>query len=485
MKKLNCAIIGGGISGLSAAYFLEKECRQQGITPNISLYERAPALGGKIQTRKHEGCLIEKGPDTLLAFKPDGMALVRELGLSDQLISPGRDGFSILNRGKLYDVPPGFLKGGKQAAGGLLKMNLLSATGKVDTVLRAISQSCEAKGDESVAAYTRRRFGRQLSERVLDPLLAGIHSGNGDRLSMSALHARLMTKNKPAPLKRKSAATNSSPPSPFLSLKGGLSLIPERIMDRLEHTSFYLNCSVSGVSEISDRTTRIHLANGDSKDVDCLIFATPAHVTARLVSHSHPDLGAVLNEIPYASTAVASFLFPESSVGYQLSGSGYLVPRKEQQILAGCTWISEKWEGRAPKGLALFRVFIGNADNGAELVARPGLLEAAERELRTTLRMSDPALWSDIKLWKKAIPQYEIGHLDRVAKIRDLLKGLPNIKVIGAAFDGSGVPDCIRQGRVAAEELLRFESPSLREDTPSAQFSKASEPVGVGEANSR
>jgi oxygen-dependent protoporphyrinogen oxidase len=290
-----------------------------------------------------------------------------------------------------------------------------------------------------------------LFVRVLEPLLAGVHSGNAGRLSMTALHPRYLIRI-PKMRAQKSLGAKTSP---FLSLKDGMGRIPERIVEALICTKIYTNSPVAAVTELSEDAAELQLASGKTIDTDIVLMATPAYVSAKILRRISPKAATLLLQIPYASTAVASFLFPAGTLTGSEIGTGFLIPSAQQGVLSGCTVVSSKWSGRVPDNSVLIRVFIGNADTGEDLVRREHLLDDAEAELRSILRISEPVRHREITIWANGVPQYEIGHLDRIEMLRDELAPHSNLKVVGAAFDGMGIPDCIRQARIAAEVLVK------------------------------
>lgn len=409
------AIVGGGITGLAAAYALER-----GTDAEIDLYEASNRLGGKLDTNSADGFLIERGPDCFFSRKPGALEMVRELGLEDELIEPEAKAFQMLVGGRLHPVPGGLVTLTYSQPDAVHEATFLSDAAKA----RVIEEANQPRGttdDESIRSFFDRRFGAELTRLVAEPLLAGTHSGDPERLSMRALYPGYFD------LERKHgslAAGMPDAPKPgpkkpsFLSFRGGMKTLADALAASLSRTRVHLNALVAEMPQ-ANRT----------------LLAVPANHAARLL----PGIG--LESIPHGSTTIVTLAFRREDVAHALDGTGFLVPPTEPFPVTGATWSSAKWPGRAPEGTVLMRVFA----RGIEADEKTAL-----DALCPLLGLGEP-LFSRIDRWIEAQPQYEVGHLDKIAAIES---GLPQgVYVAGTSYRGVGIPDCLRQGRDAARRI--------------------------------
>jgi len=409
------AVVGGGITGLATAFHLERM-----TDASVDIYEGAPRLGGKVWTERRCGYLVEEGPDCFFARKPGALELVRELGLEGELIEPERRQFSMLIDGRLHRVPSGLVSLNQVQPDAVTKAWFLSVEAKT-RVLAEPEQPVGTSSDESIRSFFSRRFGSEFSRLVAEPLLAGTHGGDADRLSMRALYPGYLEAEQRFGCLSGSAPAALAGPS-FLSFRGGMRALVERITESLTRTCVHLGCSVGSLDELS---------------ADRVVVTVPGPAAASLLPASVP-----VGEIPHRSSAILTLAFSRSCVANALDGTGFLVPEGESGPVSGATWSSRKWAGRAPEDCVLLRLFLRDVS-----VSELSVLEW----LRPLLGISGAPLWSDLRLWRSALPQYTLGHLDRVASVESALRScLPHVTVAGTSYRGVGVPDCLRQGREAA-----------------------------------
>jgi len=456
----HAVIIGGGIAGLAAAYRLER--RGRGIVA-YTLIESLSRLGGKITSAHQNGFLVEGGPDSFYWQKPGGLDVCRDLGLEDQLLGLKTASHQALiwSRGRLRPLPLSPVR-----IAPLLRSSLISWPGKLrmaaDFFIPPRSNDDDF-ADESMADFVRRRLGREALHRIADPLLAGIHAGDPKTLSLKSTFPRLQElERKHGSLLRAALALRkqnrkpAAPPpvSPLATLRGGLQQLVDALVFKLDPRALHLNCGIHAVLRKADHY-EVLLDGNSSVRADAIIFATPAHVTADLVENIAPRLASKLREIRYVSTATVSLGFRRSDMSNGMNGSGYLVPFQEQRSVLGCTWCSNKFEGRAPDNHVLMRLFIGGA-RAERLAEQPDhrLLELARDELRATMRIHAAPLVERVYRWPKAIPQYEVGHESRLEQVDRLISEYPGLHLAGAAYRGIGIPDCIQSGNRAADALL-------------------------------
>jgi oxygen-dependent protoporphyrinogen oxidase len=457
-------IVGGGIAGLAAAYRLA----QREPAAAVTLVERETRLGGKIVTDRADGFVIEGGPDAFLAYKPRGLGLCRELGLEERLHGTNSQirRTYVLRGDKLYDLPEGLTGLIPSRLGPLVRSGLISPWGKLRMGLDYVIPPRSVDGDESVAAFVERRLGREVYDHLIEPLLSGIYAGDGAELSLAATFPQLrqteldsggLIKGMLA-ARRKAPAPNPNgkPRAAFLTPTTGLAEIVEALEERLSGIEILRGTGVLSLEPTSPGY-RVRLANGDSRQAEAVILATPAYATAEMVAGLDAPLADALRGIPYASTATVSVAYRLADIPRPLDGYGYLIPRAENRPVLACTWTSTKFPHRAPEGFGLIRAFIGRAGQQDVLDRDDEELVALVREeMQRVLGITAAPTLHRIFRWPKAMPQYTLGHLARLETIDQRLAALPGLFVAGSAYRGIGLPDCIHSGEQAAEAALKF-----------------------------
>ncbi len=465
-------VIGGGISGLAAAYSLQK---LQGKDANYLLLEASDHLGGKIVTYGGEGFLIEGGPDSFLTQKRAAVDLCRELGLGEQLIGSNHTATPatyVLSKGKLYPMPEGMMLMAPTMILPILRSKLISWPGKLRMGMEIFIGRNTTVPDESLGSFVRRRMGPELLAKIAGPLMAGIHAGDPEALSlrstfpiftdMEKTHRSLvlgMMKRK----KQQAAQPSTGPrPSMFTTLAGGLQQLPNAIAARLHPENVRLNCSVQSVS-VEDDHYKLTLADGSTLLADDVVFTTPAYVTAEILQAFDPALAAKLRSIRYVSTSTVSLAFRRSEITCDLNGFGFIVPATEGRKINACSWSSTKFSHRAPDDFVLMRVFIGGAFS-EDLAEQDDatLIDIARQELREIMGITATPVLARAYQWRKSNPQYNVGHSALINEIDQLTAAHPGLYLAGAAYRGSGIPDCIQSGvdTVAKIEKLQYPAPS-------------------------
>ena len=448
MTDIAVAVVGGGVSGLSAAYELE----QRGIS--YVLFERSARLGGVVRTDQVNGFTIDGGPDALLVQKPAAIQLCHELGLGGRLVPtlPPRTAF-VVRHGKLYPLPEASVLGIPTRVWPLATSRLLSPVGKLSMameVARPVRPS--DREDESIAAFFGRRFGREAVEYIAEPLLAGIHAGNVDRLSMQALFPRLVEAERThGSVIRgfRSLRTKRSPDGLFRSLPNGIEELTTTLTDALSSSALRPS---TGVASLDGRGPfRLGLTSGGSVSAEQVVLSVPAPVAAQLVGSIDTELGKLCAGIRYTSTATVVLSYPRSAVRHELLGTGFVVPRVERQLsLMAGSWVSSKWPHRAPEGQVLLRGFVGGARNPEALEQTDaGLISTVHRDLATLLGISGEPNVRRVYRWPRLNPQHEVGHLDRLRALDTRLERMPGLHLVGAGFRGVGIPDCVAHCRAA------------------------------------
>lgn len=476
---MRIAIIGAGIAGLSAAYELEKS-RSAGAPVEYTLYESRARVGGSIASQVVHGAVIEGGPDSFISEKPAAAELCRELGLGDQL-TPSNDADRktyIVVHNRLVPLPDGlmFLVPTKLVPTALTR--LFSLTTKVRMAMELLHPPRPAGEDESVAALVERHFGAEAVDRLADPLLSGIYGGDAAQLSartvlprlvemetkygsltrgMLAAHQQMRAKMGAVRPASEAATKPAGPRGIFTTLRGGLQQMVDALEARIDPERMRCSTVVSALEKTAAgwRVT----ANGAAEEFDAVIFASPAWAAGVLLEPVDPVLGKELRGIPYSSSITVNLVYDESQLGPLPEGFGFLVPVSEGRSMLACTFVHRKFLGRTPPGKAVLRAFLGGMKNEA-LLTEPDdkLVATVERELREILgAKAIPAgakpEHAQVARWQRAMAQYAVGHQERMARIRERVAALPGLKLAGNAYDGIGIPDCIRLGRGAAREL--------------------------------
>jgi oxygen-dependent protoporphyrinogen oxidase len=458
-------VIGGGIAGLSAAYYASKLPEAQ-----VTLIESSERWGGKIITDRvafDDGqFIIEGGPDTFLATKPWGVALCKELGLGDRLhgTNPHKKNTYVLNRNRLLPLPDGLAMMIPTNIPAILKSRLVSWLSKARMGLDFVLPPKALHGDESLGTFVSRRLGREAYENLIEPLMSGIYAGDGDRLSLASTFPYLRDLELKygslarGALKMRAQSNGKSiqgSRSAFLTPTTGLAEIVEKLVAYLTSNGVHLRLNTRASGITSDQLLyRVELETGEVLEAESVILAAPAFVSGTLLASFDPSLAADLRSIPYISTATVSLAYRQSDVPRDLDGYGYVIPRREGRRALACTWTSTKFPHRAPEGYALLRVFVGRA--GQEIPWNENdLLELAKEELKMTLGVIAEPLLHRVFLWDKAMPQYNLGHPDILKRIDAALERHPGLALAGNGYRGIGIPDCIHSGELAVEKIQR------------------------------
>jgi oxygen-dependent protoporphyrinogen oxidase len=486
---MRTAIIGGGIAGLAAAYDLE-QARRAGNKVEYTLFESRNRLGGCLSSEVVDGAVLERGPDSFLTEKPAAAELCRELGLGAAL-TPSNDAERktyIVVRNRLVPLPDGlmFLIPTKLIPTALTRLFSLPTKIRMGLEL-LLPPRPTGQPDESIAALVERHFGREVVDRLADPLLSGIFGGDSAQLSartvlprlvemeeeygsltrgMLAAHRKMRARMKDA-AKRTARPANGKnsvpvPRSIFTAMRGGMNQLVDALAARLDPASVRLSTPVSGLEKVADDWKVV--TGGATEFYDAVILALPAWAAAELLDRIDTQLAGELRAIPYSSSITVNLIYDETQLGRLPDGFGFLVPVVEGLSMLACTFVHRKFLGRAPTGKAVLRAFFGGMKNEA-LIAAPDseLVATVRRELSEILgeKILPPTAepeHAQISRWPRAMAQYTVGHQERMARIHARVAALPGLKLAGNAYDGIGIPDCIRLGRKAARELIAVHS---------------------------
>jgi oxygen-dependent protoporphyrinogen oxidase len=457
------AIIGGGISGLAAAYALE-EHRQAGADVDYVLYEASSRLGGVLRTEYIDGCVVEAGPDSFITEKPWAADLCRTLGLGDQLIGSNdadRKTY-ILTKGRLVVMPDGlmFMVPTKILPTGL--SSLFSWKTKLRMTQELFHPPRAVDHDESVAAFVERHYGSEMVDRLADPLLSGVYGGEAASLSVRAVLPRFAEMERThgslgramlAARKKMTAGPRKPAPPLFTSLKAGMQNLAETVVSRLTPSAVLTNTSVQALQR--EAGSWVVSAGMQSDEFDAVIIALPAPAAAQVLRIVSPELSAEFAAMQYSSSITVGLGYDREVRQSLPPGFGFLLPRSEGKKLLAATFVHNKFPHRAPEDRALLRCFF--AGRNAEEVwplADNQIIGIVRNELQQILGLRAEPLFARVYKWKSAMAQYAVGHLDRLDRIECLRQQLPGLALAGNAYRGIGVPDCVRSGRDAAKQLV-------------------------------
>ncbi len=470
------AIVGGGITGLAAAYSFQERARSAGIEARYTLFESSPRLGGKILTEKQDGFVIEGGPDSVFQQKPWATELAQALGLEPELIgsNPQQRQVYVVNRGRLTPMPEGVMLIVPTRFMPFIRSSLISWPGKIRMGLEFFIPPRSGDQDESVGSFIKRRLGREALEKIAEPLMSGIHVSDPETQSLLGTFPRfraleknygglirgMLAQRRAASVQGKNGGKPGEPSwrgSAFVTFTEGMGRLVEALSASLTDGRLLTGAPVTDIQPILDGGYELRTSGGESILADAVILATPAFVSARLVSRFAPKLAHALESIRYVSTATLSLAYRKSDLPQPLKGSGFIVPRGEKRLVSACTWSSAKFANRAPEDSILLRCFMGGPGR-EELVDYDDerLVGIARGELAALMGIQAAPLLARVYRWVKGNPQYDVGHLERVRQMHESCTRIPGLFLAGGALEGVGIPDCIHQGQQAAEKVLDY-----------------------------
>lgn len=461
-------IVGGGITGLSAAFYMQKEAREKGLPLDVILVEASNRLGGKIQTVRRNGFIIERGPDSFLIRKKSMGILAEDLGIEGELVKNATGQAYVLVGGELHPIPGGSVMGIPTEIGPFLKTELFSLTGKLRAAGDFILPRSKIKGDQSLGGFFRRRFGGEIVENLIEPLLSGVYAGDIDTMSLEATfpqfyavekkHRSLilgMKKTTPKQLPQKDGHS-AKKEGVFHTFRNGLETVVEAIEQQLEPGSVMKGVRIDAIEApgMAGEKTILEMNDGRKIEADAIILTTGHEMAGRLFAPH--GLLQDLRAIPTTSVATVALAFPEEHVVQDKEGTGFLVSRSSDYSITACTWTHRKWPTTTPDGKVLIRAFVGRVGDEAIVELPDAEIEKIVlSDLGEVMNITGKPDFTVITRWKKDRPQYRVGHKQRIASARaELESKFPQVKLAGASYNGVGLPDCIDQGRAAVKEVL-------------------------------
>ena len=460
LVSTSTVIVGGGMTGLATAVFLRQAL---GPDAEITVLEAGPRAGGKVTTVPVGGLPVDTGPDAFLSRGADLRALIDAVGLSDAIIDPLPGGAFIWSRGRLRPIPAGANFGLPERVWPVLRSGLLSPLGALRASVDLWRPRTRLGDDPSVGQIVRPRFGREVYERMVEPLLGGVHAGSPDVLSATstvpeiaamAREGRSMTLTMRA---RRKAAPPPPPGrrmAPLVSLRDGMHRLPAALVEVVGSPQVRTNTSAIGVERTDDMRWRVRLADGSALVADNVVLATPAHISAPLIEPLSATAAGALREIPYVSVANATLAFRRSDLKADLHGTGFLVPPVEQRFIVGCSFLTSKWPHLVNDDIVLVKSMVGRWGDARWLDMDDDAIVAGIRaDLRDIVGIDAEPVDVLVQRWPNAMPQYTVGHGARLARLDDALAGLDGLILTGSAYRGSGLAACATQGKAAAARI--------------------------------
>ncbi|WP_367281431.1 protoporphyrinogen oxidase [Planococcus shixiaomingii] len=462
-RTRKAVVVGGGITGLTAAYFLQKHAQEQGLPIHITLIEAAHRLGGKIQTLQKDGFVIDRGPESFLSFKDSLEKLAKELGIEEKLVRSAKGDWFVIADDQLQPIPSGTVMGVPTKFGTFLTSDLCSWSGKVRATGDLFLPRTPVVGDQSLGKFIRRRFGKELVENLLEPLLSGVNGGDIDRMSLEAAfpqfaevekkHRSLIVGMKKTNAASRAEVYSRNEEDVFQTFEGGMQTLVEALEKKLNGCAVLKGVKVEGLKKEAGKAI-LELNNASSIEADQVIFALP-HSKLQPLFEPYGLMNG-MKDMPMTSIATVSMAFPEDAITAG-SGTGFVVARNSDFAITACSWVNRKWPSMAfPKGKKLLRAYIGRVGDEAVVDLSDHEIEKIVlADLRKTMQIEGNPDFTVVTRWSQAMPQYVVGHKERVAEAKmELEKEFPMVQVVGSSFGGFDMADCADQGEAAARQLV-------------------------------
>lgn len=471
MNKQTVAVIGGGITGLSAAFYLQRMAREKQISLDVHILEKSNRWGGKIHTVEKHGCIMEKGPDSFLSRKTPILDLTSELNLNSELVSlnPHAGKTYIVHDDRFHVMPPGLILGIPTKLLPFIRTGIISPKGKLRASMDLLLPKRKFQDDESLGDFISRRLGGEVQERIVEPLLAGIYAGDLRKLSLQATFPQFQTMEqqygsliKGMIRSRKKIQTAQNLPeiarrSMFLTYRHGLQTLVDALLASLSKNG----CSLHTQAEVTD----IHKHSEQNRYSVSFRDHQPLHVDGIVLTVPPPLISRWLPELPeligfsqmqYVSVANVLMIYDKKELNLTMNGTGFLVPKREGRTITACTWTSTKWSHTAPEDKALIRCYVGRAGQEQWLNwSDEELLNKVNLDLKELMGLRAAPIYTEVTRWPHSMPQYGVGHGEQMDKAKAALKAhMPRVEMAGAGLSGLGIPDCIQQGKLAAANMV-------------------------------
>lgn len=465
-QRQKVIIIGGGITGLTAAYYLQQEIKKQALPIDITLLEASSKLGGKIQTTRRDGFIIENGPDCFLERKTSASKLIKEVGLEHELVNNTAGKSYVLAREKLYPMPGGSIMGIPTQIAPFITTGLFTPFGKLRAAGDFVLPKSKAKQDQPLGAFFRRRLGDEVVENLIEPLLSGIYAGDIDQMSLMSTFPQfyqveqkygslVLGMKKATPTKPKSKNAKKSRKGMFLTLKIGLESLIDKLEDALNEVTILKHTKVESLFKEGERY-KLTLETGETLEADAVISTVPHQAAASILS-DYPFM-APFKDVPSTSVATVAMAFDQNAIKKDINGTGFIISRKSSYTITACTWTHKKWPHSCPEGKVLLRCYVGRpSDMSVVDLSDEEMKNVVLHDLNKTMSITEQPEFTVVTRWKKAMPQYTVGHKQRIEQLQqDLHTQLPGVLLTGSSYEGLGIPDCIDQGEAAVQQVLDY-----------------------------
>ncbi|MGE7858008.1 protoporphyrinogen oxidase [Bacillus sp. NPDC094064] len=459
MRK-KVVIIGGGITGLTTMYHLQKEIHDKNLPIDTVLIEASGRLGGKIQTVRKDGFTIERGPDSFLARKESAAKLARELGLGDEIVENTTGQSFVLVNNRLHKMPSGSMMGIPTQITPFLFSGLFSPIGKLRAGFDLLMPRSKPVSDQSLGQFFRHRLGNEVVENLIEPLLSGVYAGDIDEMSLMSTFPQLYQmeqKHRSISLGMRTLAPKEEKAAPkkgiFQTVKTGLESIVESLEVKIHEGTVMKGTRIEKIAKLADVYT-ITLSNGKEIEADAIVMAASHKVLPSMFAQYKQF--RFFRNIPSTSVANVALAFPKSAIQRDIAGTGFVVSRNSDYTITACTWTHKKWPHTTPEEKALLRCYVGRpGDEAVVEQTDEEIVQLVLEDLQKTMDITMDPDFTMVSRWKEAMPQYTVGHNERMKKLTTFMeKELPGIYLAGSSYAGSGLPDCIEQGEKAAKRAL-------------------------------
>ncbi|WP_205758482.1 protoporphyrinogen oxidase [Lysinibacillus sp. SGAir0095] len=459
-ERRKVAVVGGGITGLTAAYYLQKKAELNNLPVDVVLIEASLRLGGKIQTLKKDGFIIERGPESFLDYKNSVRDLAMDLGIEQQMI-PNNDGRTFVAVGSnLHPIPNLLTFGGALDVSSFITSGLFSLSGKLRAAGDLLLPKTKEDEDEPIGDFFRRRFGKEVVENLVEPLLAGTFAGDIDHLSIKAMFPQFYQLEKQhrsliLGLKKSGETLRNEHIETYQTFQNGLETLIESLASQLSPNSILKGVKVQSIDRLNDGSVQIYTNNIAPIKCDAVILTTPFNAAKEVLEHS--GLLDGLQKMQYATIATVTMAFKQGESKKYKDAMNFFVSRNSDIAITTCTWCNHKWNDVAPVGYDLLRVYIGRVGDEAIVELSDSDIEKTVlKDLEKLIGLEDAPIFTVVSRWNESMPQYTVGHDERMEVMKQhLFAELPNVKLVGSSYDGISVPDCVAQGKSIAVDLLK------------------------------
>jgi protoporphyrinogen/coproporphyrinogen III oxidase len=460
VKKV--VVIGGGITGLTAAYYLQKEIQEKNLSIDLKLVEASHRLGGKIQTLIQDGYVIERGPDSFVPRNSSPQRLAEEIGIDHTMVGSTWGKSFVIAGGELYPMPGGSIIGIPTQIAPFITTNLFSLTGKMRAAADFILPRSGATEDQSLGKFFRRRMGDEVVENLIEPLLTGIYAGDIDQLSLMSTfpelqrieqeHRSLIAGIKKAASQSRIQGENGR----FLTFSNGLQSLVEGVEAALSPQTVQKGMKVSRIEQKTDEGYTIYFTNGHVLQADSVVITTPHH-SLQSMFPEHPFMDFLKN-MPATSVATVSMGFNQSAISENTNGNEFIVSRNSDYSITACTWTHKKWPHTAPEGKVLIRCYLGKSgDETIVDLSDDQIQQIVLEDLEKIMNLDGDPDFTVVTRYKDSMPQYTVGHQERTQSLyRDLEAELPGVFIAGSSFEGLGIPECIEQGEKVVSKAIHY-----------------------------